>query len=182
MRHTDRCAFTGVVVCFRRQSFLQHILRPDGRVRPILDLQQHRAGFHRHQIVPLPRRDVDERPARDHVDGLRHPPLGIVEVFHEMPPQAHHRLRRRPVPMDGQHRPRLDRVQHPLRLVRRRIPQVQIHPEPRRGLRLGGQGVKGCFVDDHTTKISIYLQIWAFSLKIYYLQIESDTGRINYIL
>ena len=152
--HTAGCASTERRPLSFRPSVsewrnLQNILWPDRRIRAILDLQEHRAGFHRHQIVPLPRRDVNERPARDHVDGLRHPPLGVVEVFHEMPPQAHHRLRRRPVPMDGQHRPRLDRIQHPLRLVRRRIPQVQIHPEPRRGLRPGGQGVKGLFVDDH---------------------------------
>ena len=150
MRHTAGCASTGVVVCFRRQSFLQHILRSDRHIRPILDLQEHRAAFQRDEIVPLPRRDVDQRPAGDHVDGLRHPPLGVVEVFHEMPPQAHHRLRRRPVPMDGQHRPRLDRVQHPLRLIGRRIPQVQIHPKPRRLLRPGGQFIQYFLVDDHS--------------------------------
>ena len=70
-------------------------------IRPILNLQQHGAGLQGFQVVPLAGGDVDEGATRDHVDGLRHPPSGIVEVLHEMPSQAHHRFRGGPVPMDG---------------------------------------------------------------------------------
>ena len=99
--------------------------------------------------MPLVNGDVDQRPAGDHVDGVRLPPLGIVEVFHEMPPQAHHRLGGGPVPMDGQHRPRLDRIQHPLRPVLRGIPEIQIHPQPRRLLRPCGQFIQYMLIDNH---------------------------------
>ena len=100
--------------------------------------------------MPLAGGDVDERTARDHVNGIGQPPLPVIEVLLEMPPQAHHRLGGGPMPMDGQHRPRLDGIEHPLRLILRRIPQVQVHPKTRRCLGLGGQGIEGMLVDDHT--------------------------------
>ena len=76
------------------------------------------------------------------VDDLRHLAGIAVKDLPQPAPQAHHRLRRLPVPMDGQHRPRLQRIQHPLRAVGRRVPEIQVHPPARRGLRLGGEGVE----------------------------------------
>jgi hypothetical protein len=48
----------------------QDILIPDWLVRPIFDLQQHRAALQALQVVPLPDGDVDDRTAGDHVDGV----------------------------------------------------------------------------------------------------------------
>ena len=100
--------------------------------------------------MPLAGGDVNERAARDHVDHRGQGAGIVIEILLEMPPQAHHRLRCSPMPMDGQHRPRLDGIEHPLRLILRRIPQVQVHPETRRCLGLGGQGIEGMLVYDHT--------------------------------
>ena len=116
--------------------------------RPVLALQQHRATLQAFQAVPLTGRDVNERPAGDHVDGIGQPPFLVIEVFLEMPPQAHNSLRSCPVPMDGQDRSRFDRIQHALGLILRRIPQIQVHPETRGCLGLGGQGIEGVFVND----------------------------------
>ena len=129
-------------------SSLENILLTQWRPRPVLALQQHRATLQAFQAVPLTRWDIDESPARDHIDGIGQPALLVIEVFLEMPTQAHHRLGGGPVPMDGKHRSRLDGIQHPLGLILRRIPQVQVHPEARGCLGLGGQGMEGVFVND----------------------------------
>lgn len=99
--------------------------------------------------MPLAGGDVNERAARDHVDHRGQGAGIVIEVLLEMSPQAHHRLGCSPMPMDGQHRPRLDGIEHPLRLILRRIPQVQVHPETRRCLGLGGQGIEGMLVDNY---------------------------------
>ena len=116
--------------------------------RPVLALQQHRTTFQAFQAVPLPCWDIDEHPAGDHVDGIGQSALLVIEVFLEMPTQAHHRLGGGPVPMDGKHRPRLYGIQHALGLILRRITQIQVHPEARGCLGLGGQGIEGVFVND----------------------------------
>ena len=116
--------------------------------RPVLALQQHRATLQAFQAVPLSGRDVNERPAGDHVDGIGQPALLVIEVFLEMPPQAHNSLGSCPVPMDGKHRSGLNRIQHALGLILRRIPQIQVHTETRGCHGLGGQGVEGMLVDD----------------------------------
>ena len=102
--------------------------------------------------MPLAFGDVHAhtRAAGDHVDDLRHLPVIGTEDFPQVPAEADHRLGGGRVPMDGQHRPGLERIQHPLRQVLRRIPKVQIHPEPRRLLRPRGQFVKYFRVDDHS--------------------------------
>ena len=97
----------------------QDILRPNRNIRSILDLQQHRAALQALQVVPLADGNVDDRATGNHVDGIGEPALSVVKVLLEMPPQTHHRLGRVPMPMDGQHRPRLDGVQHPLGTIGR---------------------------------------------------------------
>ena len=134
---------------------LEDILLPQRLPRPILTLQQHRSTFQRPQGMPLSCRDINECPSWNNVDGIRQPPLLIIEVFHEMPTQAHHRLRGGPMPMDRQLRPGLDGIQHALGEILQRIPQVQVHPETRRCLGLGGQGIKDKLVDDHTKQTII---------------------------
>lgn len=81
--------------------------------------------------MPLVGGDVDKGAARDHVNRSRLGSRIVVKVLHEMPPQADHCLRGRPVPMNGKNRSRLDGVEHSLGLVRRRIPEIQVHPETR---------------------------------------------------
>ena len=54
------------------------------------------------------------------------------------------------MPMDGQRRTRLDGVQHALGIIRRRLPQIHIHPQPRRRLRLCGQVIQYCLRYLHT--------------------------------
>ena len=61
-------------------------------IRPILNLQQHRAGFQGYEVVPLAGGDVDEGSAGFHVNRLS-PDTGIiVKVFDEVSTQADHRL------------------------------------------------------------------------------------------
>ena len=100
--------------------------------------------------MPLSGGDVDERATRGHVDQRGSGAGIVIKVLLEMPTQAHHRLGSGPVSMDGEHRPRLDGIQHALGLILRRIAQVKVHPEARGCLGLGGQGIEGMLVDDHT--------------------------------
>ena len=99
--------------------------------------------------MPLSGGDVDEGSAGCHVN-RRSPDTGIiVKVFLEMSTDAHNRLGCVPMPMDGQIRPRFDGIQHPLGAILRGIPEVQVHPETRGFLGLGGEGIKDMQVNDH---------------------------------
>ena len=64
----------------------------------------------------------------------RHPP-----PKNNTPPQHNHRLRSLPMPMNRQHRTRLNSIQHPLRRISGRIAQIHIHAKPRTLLRLSCQ-------------------------------------------
>lgn len=94
--------------------------------------------------MPLVFRDIDGDavPFRLEVDALRHHPRVVVEHLAEMPAEAHHRLGRLGMPMNRQRRPRFQRIQHPLGLVLRSVSEVQVHPQPRRGLGLGGEVIE----------------------------------------
>ncbi len=111
------------------QSSSHYILHPQRLIRPILRFEQHGAALQRLQAMPLPGRNIQHRPARDHVDRLRQRAAVIIEVLFEMPAYADTRLRRETMTMDWHHRPGLNRVQHPLGLVLRRIPQIQVAPQ-----------------------------------------------------
>ena len=80
---------------------------------------------------------------------IRHLPVIVIKDLPQMSTETNHRLRGLHMPMDRQRRPRLDGIEHPLGLVGRGVAQVQIHPQPRRRLRLGGQRVKYVLVDNH---------------------------------
>ena len=67
--------------------------------------------------MPLTRWDIDESPAGGHVDGIGQPAFLIIKVLLEMPTEAHHRLKNGPMPMDGVHRSRFNRIQHALGLI-----------------------------------------------------------------
>ena len=66
-----------------------------------------------------------------------------------MPTHTNHRFRRTQMPMNRHHSPRLQSIEHPLRAIGRRIPQIQIHPQPRRSLSLSAKLVQNLFVNDH---------------------------------
>ena len=53
-----------------------------------------------------------------------------------------HTLRGAKMPMDGQHRARLQGIEHTLGMVVGRIAQVVVLPQARAGLGLGGEGVE----------------------------------------
>ena len=126
---------------------LQDIILLQRLIRPVLALQQDRAGFQGLEVVPLAGGDVQEAAAGDHVDDCGLLPRIVVEVLLEMPAHAHDRLGTVLMPMDGQHRPGLDRVQHPLGLVLRRVPEVVVHPKALGLLRRLGQLVQGLLAD-----------------------------------
>ena len=100
--------------------------------------------------MPLAGRDVDQRAAGVHVDGVGEMAGIVIEVLLEMPTEADDCLGGGPVPMNGQDRAGLDGVEHPLGLVRRGVPEIEVHPEPGRGLRLGGEVIQYVLVDSHT--------------------------------
>ena len=132
---------------------VQDVLRAQRLVAPVLHLQDHRPALQRTHPVPLPQRDVQrhDRTARRQLHRLRAAALQLIVVLlHQTTPKAHHRLRRTPVTVDRHLRPRLDRVQHPLRTVSGTVPQVLVHPQARRALRLFRQAVQQRLRDSHS--------------------------------
>lgn len=99
--------------------------------------------------MPLSCGDVDKRTAGNHVDSIGQLTDVVIKIFLEMSTDAHNRLGCVPMPMDGQIRPRFDGIQHPLGAILRGIPEVQVHPETRGFLGLGGEGIKDMQVNDH---------------------------------
>ena len=53
------------------------------------------------------------------------------------------------MPMDGHHRAGLQGVEHTLALVGRGVAQVEVHPQPRRGLGLSSQGIEEFLINQH---------------------------------
>ena len=78
-------------------------------IRPVLHLQDHRAGLQRPHRMPLTdgNTEGDHRAGRAQFDGLRTTPFPlVVELLHQPPAQTDHRLRRFPVPMHRHLAPR----------------------------------------------------------------------------
>ena len=73
----------------------------------------------------------------------------VVEILLEVPTNTYARLRSTLMPMYGHHRPRLQRIQHTLTLIIRRIPQIHGHAEPRTLFRLRRQLVKYLRINNH---------------------------------
>ena len=126
-------------------------LRP---VLPVFRLQNHGAGLKRSRGMPRAGRDIQRHDgaAGRKLDGLHRQAGDVVELFEYPPTEADHRLRRVGVPMDRNHGARLHGVQHPLRLIFRGVPQVQIHPKPRRFFRPCGQVIQQCLRYLHFSK------------------------------
>lgn len=94
--------------------------------------------------MPLAEGDVegDGGAAGRKLYGFGEMPEVVVEVLNQAAAQADHCFGGFPVPMDWQWAARFDSIQHSLRLVCGGVAEVEIHPQPGRGLRLGGQIVK----------------------------------------
>ena len=107
--------------------------------------------------MPLAQGDVQghTRAVGREFDNLGHLTGAIVEDFPQPSPQAHHRLARAHMPVNRQRSAGLQRIEHTLRVILGRIPKVQIHSQPRGGLRLRGQIVKYLLSYLHITKPKI---------------------------
>lgn len=122
-----------------------HILIPNRFISPILYFENYRSAFERAECVPGAGRNVDgaDRPRRRDLIGRRTDALElIIELLDHAPAKHDDRLRCLLMPVYRHDRPWLDRIQHPLRRIRRRIAQVIIHPQPRRCFCLLGEGVQ----------------------------------------
>ena len=129
---------------------LHHLLLPQLPPRPILRLKQHRPGLQALQAMPLSGLDIQHNSARHHINCLSEMSFRVVEILLEVPTNTYTRLRRILMPMYGHHRPRLQRIQHTLALIIRRIPQIHGHAEPRTLLRLRRQLVKDLLIYNHS--------------------------------
>ena len=83
--------------------------------------------------------------------------LAFVDIIEPLyfASQYHHGLGGVAMPMDGHHRAGLQGVEHTLALVGGAVAQVEVHPQPWRGLRLSGQCIEKVGIYDHfylTTK------------------------------
>ena len=128
----------------RRELVSPHdILLPDRFIRAVLDFQDDRAGLEGAERVPGSGRDVEgaDRAAWRDLDALAADPRIIIKLLHHFPAKYNKSLRGLPMPVDRNHRTRLDRIQHPLRHICRRIAEIKIHPQARRRLRLLGKAI-----------------------------------------
>ena len=73
--------------------------------------------------------------------------LAVVEDPEGLAAEHGHALRRMEMTVDGQHRARLQGVEHALALVVLAVAQVEVLPQARAGLGLGGEGVKEFLVE-----------------------------------
>ena len=99
--------------------------------------------------MPLAGGDVQHIASRQHVHRLHLRARFVVQVLLEMAADAYDRLRRRSMPMHRHHGAGLNGVEHPLRLVFRRVAEIQVHTEAGRSFGLGGQGVECALIDCH---------------------------------
>ena len=79
----------------------------------------------------------------------------IVSSHSNLASQDNERLILRWVPMDGYHSPRLHGIQKPVALVLQRLMKIIVHSLPRRDLRLVGQVIKYCLVDNHPSSAPV---------------------------
>ena len=143
------------VVLHRPHPPLQKLLRPPLLILSVLELNDDRAGFEAAEGVVLAHRDLDGRmgaggqAAGGQSESTRLVPAIVEENLFGRPSQDCHRLAGPSVSMHPDHRPRLDRIQHPLAPVLRTVPQIVMHPEPRRLFRQLRKLVKQGFVNNH---------------------------------
>ena len=117
------------------------ILRSSGRIRAILHLHNYRTTFKDSHGMPLADWDVQghDRAIGHQVEGVSKPAILVIKQFLQMSTETDYGLGSVSMPMNRKRTVRFNRIQHPLGAVRVRVPQIVIHPEPRRCLRLGRQ-------------------------------------------
>ena len=123
----------------------QHVLLPQRFPSAILHRQHHRARLNSTYRVPLSSRDIDQNigTIRRKLNGIRAYTLQfIIELLHYPTSHTDDSFRGLLVPMDSHGRTRLNGIQHPLRAIILRVPQVIVHPQPRRSLRLLSQTIQ----------------------------------------
>lgn len=97
--------------------------------------------------------DVQHIASRQHVHRLHLRARFVVQVLFEMAADAYDRLRRRSMAMHRHHGAGLDGVEHPLRLVFRRVAEIQVHAEAGRSFGLFRQIVQYLIVYYHIRSI-----------------------------
>ena len=129
----------------------EDVLLPQRRVGAVLAFEEDAARFEAFEGVPAAFFHIEAAEVAAGVEDDRFGlPAGIVvEVPADLAAEDGDRFRGAAMPMDRQHRARLQRIEHPLRLVVRGIAQVHIHPQPGRRLRRGGELVENRLVDGH---------------------------------
>ena len=119
--------------------------------RTILRFQNHRPRFHALQRMPLAHGNAE---ATNVASGFNKDGVGkltlvvIIKPLH-LASQHHDGLGGMLMAMDGHHRAWLQGVQHTLALVGRTVAKVEVHPQARRGLGLGSQGVDEFLINQH---------------------------------
>ena len=135
------------------------VLGAEGLVGAVLGLEDD-GGLDDLEAVPGARGDVHPVAALVAAEPQARGLTAAVVVEHHvyLPAQQQLGLGGAAVPVHGDLRPALQRVQHPLRTVRGRVAQVAVHPQPRRRLGLSGQGVKKGVVNQHR---SVFVFVFA---------------------
>jgi len=122
----------------------QDVLLPQRRIRSVLGFEDDGAGGEGVDGVPLTCGDVqgDGGAVGREFDGFNAGAGFVVKLFDQPAAENDYGFGGMPMPVNGQRAAGLDGIEHPLRLVLRRIAKVKIHPQPRRSLRLRSQIVK----------------------------------------
>lgn len=168
---------------------LPDVLGAEGLVGAVLGLEDD-GGLDDLEAVPGARGDVHPVAALVAAEPQARGLTAAVVVEHHvyLPTQQQLGLGGAAVPVHGDLRPALQRVQHPLRTVRGRVAQVAVHPQPRRRLGLSGQGVKKGVVNQHR---SVFVFVFAavlvagspcaqvFLMEMVVLLHEYDVGRAD---
>ena len=166
------------------------VLGAEGLVGAVLGLEDD-GGLDDLEAVPGARGDVHPVAALVTAEPQARGLTAAVVVEHHvyLPTQQQLGLGGAAVPVHGDLRPALQRVQHPLRTVRGRVAQVAVHPQPRRRLGLSGQGVKKGVVNQHR---SVFVFVFAavlvagspcaqvFLMEMVVLLHEYDVGRAEH--
>ena len=138
IRSRIRNTMSSIVILF------QYIHIRQWFIRPILHLQNTCPAFQCMNRVPNTYWN-----AHSHIEAIRlqykrigtYPFKFIIILHPKLAPQAHHRFRCLLMPMNWQNTPWLDSIQHSLRTIYIRIPQVKIHPLSLRSLCLFCQAI-----------------------------------------
>ena len=100
--------------------------------------------------MPLADGDVQghDRAIGHEVDGVSKPAILVIKQFLQMSAETDHSLGSVSMPMNRKWAAWFDRIQHSLGAALVRVPQIVIHPKPRRCHRLGGQFIQHLLVDN----------------------------------